>query len=79
MGWVSGIAVYIVIWWLVIFMVLPWGVQPIEQGDVEKGHAASAPLRPRILRKVAITTVISAVLWLIAYAIIESDLITFRT
>ena len=51
MGWVSGIAVYIVIWWLVIFMVLPWGVQPIERGDVEKGHAASAPLRPRMLRK----------------------------
>jgi predicted secreted protein len=79
MGWVSGIAVYIVIWWLVIFMVLPWGVQPIERGDVEKGHAASAPLRPRMLRKVAITTLISAVLWLIAYAIIESDLISFRT
>jgi predicted secreted protein len=79
MGWVSGIAVYIVIWWLVIFMVLPWGVQPIERGDVEKGHAASAPLRPRMLRKMAITTLISAVLWLIAYAIIQSDLISFRT
>jgi predicted secreted protein len=79
MGWVSGIAVYIVIWWLVIFMVLPWGVQPIEQGDVEKGHAASAPLRARMLRKVAVTTAISAVLWLIAYAIIQSDLISFRT
>ncbi len=79
MGWVSGIAVYIVIWWLVIFMVLPWGVQPIEPGDVEKGHAASAPLRPRMLRKMAITTAISAVLWLIVYAIIQSDLISFRT
>ncbi|MGZ9034573.1 MAG: DUF1467 family protein [Rhodospirillales bacterium] len=79
MGWVSGIAVYIVIWWLVIFMVLPWGVQPIEQADVEKGHAASAPLHPRMLRKVALTTVISAVLWLIAYAIIEGGAISFRT
>ena len=79
MGWVSGIAVYIVIWWLVIFMVLPWGVQPIERGDVEKGHAASAPLRPRMLRKMEITTLLSAVLWLIAYAIIQSNLISFRT
>jgi predicted secreted protein len=79
MGWVSGIAVYIVIWWLVIFMVLPWGVHPIEQGDVEKGHAASAPLRPRMRRKVAITTAIAAVLWLITYAIIESNVISFRT
>ncbi|HSO43767.1 MAG TPA: DUF1467 family protein [Rhodospirillales bacterium] len=79
MGWVSGIAVYIVIWWLVIFMVLPWGVQPIEQNDIEKGHAASAPLRPRMLRKVAITTVVAAVLWLVTYAIIESNVISFRT
>ena len=79
MGWVSGIAVYIVIWWLVIFMVLPWGVQPIEEGDVEKGHAASAPLRPRMLRKMAVTTAIAAVLWLIAYAIIESGVISLRT
>ena len=79
MGWVSGIAVYIVIWWLVIFMVLPWGVQPIEQSDIEKGHAASAPRRPRMLRKVALTTAISAVLWLVAYAIIESGAISLRT
>ena len=79
MGWVSGIAVYIVIWWLVIFMVLPWGVQPIERSDVEKGHAASAPLRPRMLRKVAITTAIAALLWLIAFFIIESGAISFRT
>lgn len=79
MGWVSGIAVYIVIWWLVIFMVLPWGVQPIEQNDIEKGHAASAPLRPRMLRKVAITTVVAAVLWLVTFAIIESNVISFRS
>ena len=25
MGWVTGLAVYVIIWWLVIFMVLPWG------------------------------------------------------
>ncbi len=79
MGWISGIAVYIVIWWLVIFMVLPWGVQPVEQQDIEKGHAPSAPLRPRMLRKVVVTTVISSVLWLIVYVVIASGAISFRT
>lgn len=79
MGWISGTAVYIVIWWLVIFMVLPWGVQPVEQSDIEKGHAASAPLRPRMARKALVTTVISAVVWLIVYVIMESGAISLRT
>lgn len=79
MGWISGIAVYIVIWWLVIFMVLPWGVQPVDQSDVEKGHAASAPLRPRMLRKILITSLISAVLWLVVYAVMASGVISLRS
>ena len=79
MGWISGTAVYIVIWWLVIFMVLPWGVQPVEQSDIEKGHAASAPLRAHMLRKVVATTIISAIVWLIVYVIMESEAISFRT
>ena len=27
MGWISGIFVYFLIWWVVLFAVLPWGVQ----------------------------------------------------
>jgi predicted secreted protein len=77
MGWISGIAVYAIIWWLVIFMVLPWGVQTIGADDVAKGHASSAPRRPRMLLKTAVTTVVAAVLWVIVFAIIESGAITF--
>ena len=62
MGWATGTAVYLVIWWLVIFMVLPWGAESvIDEDDVKKGHASSAPKNPRMLLKIAITTVISAV------------------
>lgn len=76
MGWVSGIAVYVIIWWLVIFMVLPWGVQPVTAEDVAKGHAPSAPRRPRILLKTAVTTLVAAVIWLIVFAIIESGVVS---
>lgn len=79
MGWVSGVAVYIVIWWVVIFMVLPWGVRPIQDNDIAKGHAPSAPLRPLMLRKVVATSAIAAVVWLIVYFVIDSGTITFRT
>jgi predicted secreted protein len=77
MGWISGIAIYAIIWWLVIFMVLPWGVQTIGADDVAKGHAPSAPRRPRMLLKAAVTTVVAAVTWLIVFAIIESGAISF--
>ncbi len=52
------------IWWLVIFLVLPWGVK--------------VPETPMIGRKLLVTTAISTVLWVIAYLIIESDWISFR-
>lgn len=77
MGWVSGAAVYLIIWWMVIFLVLPWGSQPIAAEDVRKGHAASAPQNPRILLKFAITTVISGVIWLMVNWVINSGLISF--
>jgi predicted secreted protein len=66
----------VILWWTVLFAVLPWGVR-IPQNP-EPGHATSAPDRPLLWRKAAITSVIAAVLWLIAYALIESDLLPLR-
>ena len=78
MDWVTGTAVYVVIWWLVVFMVLPWGVQTVGREDVAKGHASSAPRRPRLLLKMAATTVVAAIVWYGIYLIIDSGAISFR-
>jgi predicted secreted protein len=72
----EGVVVYAVTWWLVLFMVLPWGVRISEHPD--KGHATSAPAQPRILLKMAITTGIAAVVWLVIYLIVSANLISFR-
>ena len=72
----SGILVYAVIWWLVLFTVLPWGVQRPEQA--EPGHAVEAPSNPRILFRFVVTTLIATVLFAIAWGLIDSDLISFR-
>lgn len=77
MGWVSGVAVYVLIWWLVIFMVLPWGIETVSQEDVARGHMPSAPRRPRMWLKAAVTTLVAAVLWLIVYAVIQSGAVSF--
>jgi predicted secreted protein len=78
MGWLSGIVVYVILWWLVLFMVLPWGVHTVAPEDAAKGHASGAPQRPNIALKMAVTTLIAAVLWLAAFGIIDSGWITFR-
>jgi predicted secreted protein len=76
MTWVQAIVAYVVIWWVVIFAVLPFGVRPVEKGDL--GHAVGAPSNPRLGIKAAVTTVIAAVLWLVLYAVTRSDLVSFR-
>lgn len=73
---VSGLVVYILLWWWVLFMVLPFGAKAPEQ--IETGHASSAPEKPRMLLKLAVTTVISAVLFGIVYLVISSGIFSFR-
>lgn len=76
MSWVQGIVAYVIIWWVVIFAVLPFGVRPVAQGD--PGHAAGAPANPRLWLKAGVTTLIAAVIWLGFYAIVRANLIDFR-
>jgi predicted secreted protein len=59
----SILAVYFIIWWLVLFMVLPFGVRThAEQGDVVLGTTPSAPANLNLVRKMIITSAISAVI-----------------
>lgn len=77
MGIFTGIIVYLMIYWLVIFWVLPWGNKPT--GTTEGGKTvASAPKNPRILKKFLITGVLSAVIWLVVYYLIDIKLLDFH-
>jgi predicted secreted protein len=74
--WFTGIMIYIVIWFVVLFAVLPWGVRAPEK--VEPGHAESAPDNPRLWLKAGITTVVALAIWGIVYYVIDNDLIPVR-
>ncbi len=64
-----SIIVYIMIWVVVLFLVLPWGVRIPDK--IEPGHATSAPENSYIGLKFLITTIISLFLWVIAYLILR--------
>jgi len=78
MSIVSSIAIFFIIWWLVLFTVLPWGAHsPHEKGeDVETGYSASSPIHLRLGLKFAITTGISLILFGIFYYARTNELIT---
>lgn len=78
MGWVSGIVVFFLIWWTALFAVLPIGTRPNPEGDPDTGWRG-VPERPLLLRKLLITTLVTAVLWLGVYALVESDWLSFRS
>lgn len=69
MGWISGIVVYLLIWWTSLFAVLPFGLKRDETGK---------PENLRIGRKVLVTSLVSLVIWLIVYFLIRADIISFR-
>jgi predicted secreted protein len=57
------IAVYFIVWWTILFAVLPWGVRTQEEeGEVTLGTVPSAPVRPRLVKKAIVTSIVSAVI-----------------
>ena len=77
MGLVSGLVVYILLWWWVFLMTLPFGAKAPEV--IETGHATSAPVKPMLWRKATITTAIAGILFAIVYWVIVSDIISLDT
>lgn len=72
----EGIVTFAVSWWLVLFMVLPWGARPAD--ETVPGTVASAPARPRLLLKFAVTTVLALLVTLAIKAVVESGLVDLR-
>lgn len=63
MGVTTYIAIYFIVWWTVIFAVLPFGVRSQHEGGaVEDGSEPGAPMRPLLFRKALVTTVVAAVI-----------------
>lgn len=75
MGIAQGLILYAMIYWLAIFIVLPFGIKTPE--TVEEGHATGAPSHPNMKRKFIITAIVTAVIWLGIFLAIKFDVIDF--
>jgi predicted secreted protein len=72
MSLATAIAIYFIIWWMVLFAILPWGVRSQqESGAIAPGSDPGAPVIPNVKRKLAWTTIVAGVVfavWYVVYA-----------
>jgi predicted secreted protein len=63
MNWTTALAIYFVAWWIVLFVVLPFGVHSQqEHGAVSPGTDPGAPAVPLLARKLIWTTIVTTAL-----------------
>lgn len=77
MPWVSILAIFFVVWFLALFITLPFGVRSVERP--ERGHDLGAPQHPYMWRKVAASLVIAAVVTAALWYGLQSGYIDFRS
>jgi predicted secreted protein len=69
MGIVEIIIAYVVSWWLLLFMVLPFGAAP--ENTPKEGHAVSAPAQPNLRKKALITSLLALGPTLLLYCLYD--------
>ena len=80
MGVTGSIIVYVLIWWIIFFSVLPVGIQTNKEKFREKieGADPGAPKNPKIGKKFFITTLITSIIFIVIYYLVEFNLLNLR-
>ena len=80
MGITGSIIVYVMIWWVIFFSVLPVGIRSNKEVFKDKigGNDPGAPKNPKIGKKFLITTLITTILFLVIYYLVKIDLLNLR-
>jgi predicted secreted protein len=73
----TAFAIFFLIWWVVLFAVLPWGVHSQhEGGEIAPGTDPGAPVIPNLGRKLVWTTLVTALIFAGCYLVYAERLIT---
>jgi predicted secreted protein len=73
------VAVFFLIWWVVLFAVLPWGIHSQhEDGAIAPGTDPGAPVLPKLGRKLMWTTLVACVLYAAFYVVMANRLVTLN-
>jgi predicted secreted protein len=72
----TGFAIYFVVWWIMLFLTLPFGVRSQhEDGESVPGTDPGAPVASQMGRKLIWTTILSAVFFAVAMVAYNAGLL----
>jgi predicted secreted protein len=76
----TAAAIFFLIWWIVLFAVLPWGVRSQQEAEeVSPGTDPGAPAIPNLRRKLVWTTLVSMAVFAACYVIYVERLVTLES
>jgi predicted secreted protein len=75
----TAVAIFFLIWWVVLFAVLPLGIRSQrEAGEIAPGTDPGAPAIPNLGRKLLWTTLVSALIFAACYVVYVNHLVTLQ-
>mgnify|MGYP006106597681 FL=1 len=80
MSTTGSLIVYISIWWIVFFSILPIGIrsQNAKFTDNLNGNDRGAPKNPQIGKRFLITTFITSIIFLVIYYLVSQNYLNLR-
>ena len=80
MGITGSIIVYVLIWWIIFFSVLPIGIQSkkVKFKEQVEGIDLGAPNNPKMGKKFLITTIITTLIFIVIYYLVKFNLLNLR-
>ena len=80
MGITGSIIVYVLIWWIIFFSLLPVGIRSKKEKFKERvdGMDPGAPDNPKIGKKFLITTIITSLIFIVIYYLVKLNLLNLR-
>jgi len=81
MSLATGIAIYLTLWWTVLFVVLPLGVVSHAEAGIDKGDGGDpgAPVDPKLKRKFLTTTWVSGVIFSLVWLAFHFHLVSLAS
>ena len=73
----GSIVIYVIIWWIVFFSLLPLDVNR-EKKKIIRGSDSGAPENPKILKKFIYSTLITSIIFIFIYMLVKYEYLNIR-
>ena len=77
MSFTGSIVVFVCLWWIVFFSILPVDVNREKKGNIE-GIDPGAPENPKIIKKIIYSSLITSIIFIIIYLLVKYEYLNIR-